>query len=731
MKIIQFVPSFLPFIGGLQLYADGFAQALVKEGNDVLIVTFQAGQNRLGISHRFGYNVYVLPSVDLVYNFPFPAFWKKDFWKGLAYIRDFHAKRYISHTRFFVSAFLCGILAKKNGVIWTHIEHGTDFVQHGSVLVQTCAKLYDWTFGRWVFNYADDIIGVSEWVKGFVSDFSDRSISVQYRGFEWFGKITPNTLGDIGFIGRITRSKGVFELVEGFGKYIQESWDNRKKLLIAWEGPDTELLVQKVQELGISEQVIFLGKITPESVYERFYSKISILVNPSYTEWLPTTVIEALLAKCVVIASDVGGTREISSKPDCSLIQPKSVSDIITCLYTLFENDSFRSLQGSSFEDVKRKFSWDSLIQSVESAKKDSVVVFNLNGRGGMLHYSSQFCNELVKTHKVTVVLPSYTDRFLYDEDIEVLRIDADPDMKSFLLDTLKIWQHIWLLFRIYRSHPKVIHIMDNHPWYLLYTLLFRAFGYDIYVTQHDPFPHSGEHASIPAKVAIFVNSALRFFAHKLIVHGEVLQKQVIERYGINPNKVLSVPHGAYTFFTKWKTGRLVELNTFLFFGRIVEYKWLDILLEALDGVKKWFQKPFKLIIAGGGDMTLYASLTDKHRDVLEIMNRDILEREVAGYFERSEFVVLPYKDATASWVIPVAYAFGKPVIATRVGTIPDYVEDGKTGFLVEPNNPEKLAEKIVEMLEKKDIVQEMGVAAKRYNEEKFWWADIVKKIYG
>lgn len=98
-----------------------------------------------------------------------------------------------------------------------------------------------------------------------------------------------------------------------------------------------------------------------------------------------------------------------------------------------------------------------------------------------------------------------------------------------------------------------------------------------------------------------------------------------------------------------------------------------------MESIKFIQDRSFKLIVAGGGDIAQYDSLIEKNIDVLEIHNEDIPDEEVAQYFERSEFVVLPYKDATASGIIPVAYAFGKPVIATRVGTIPDYVDDQRT----------------------------------------------------
>ncbi|MFZ9888374.1 MAG: glycosyltransferase, partial [Myxococcota bacterium] len=63
-----------------------------------------------------------------------------------------------------------------------------------------------------------------------------------------------------------------------------------------------------------------------------------------------------------------------------------------------------------------------------------------------------------------------------------------------------------------------------------------------------------------------------------------------------------------------------------------------------------------------------------------------------AALFARADLVVLPYRSATGSGVIPLAYHYGKPVLATRTGGLVDVVEDGVTGFLVPPNDPAALA---------------------------------------
>jgi len=67
--------------------------------------------------------------------------------------------------------------------------------------------------------------------------------------------------------------------------------------------------------------------------------------------------------------------------------------------------------------------------------------------------------------------------------------------------------------------------------------------------------------------------------------------------------------------------------------------------------------------------------------------------------FSRAYVLVLPYKNATASGIVSLAYHYGKPVIASRVGGLPDVVADGSSGRLVSPGDPQALASAIREFL--------------------------------
>jgi glycosyltransferase involved in cell wall biosynthesis len=97
-----------------------------------------------------------------------------------------------------------------------------------------------------------------------------------------------------------------------------------------------------------------------------------------------------------------------------------------------------------------------------------------------------------------------------------------------------------------------------------------------------------------------------------------------------------------------------------------------------------------------------------------EVHNRFISAEERDTMFRQASLVALPYVEATQSGVIPVAYSYAKPVVATRVGALNDAVEDGTTGRLVPPRDVRSLAAAIVELLCDPAERQAMGRAGRR-----------------
>src|SRR5690606_3346166 len=130
-----------------------------------------------------------------------------------------------------------------------------------------------------------------------------------------------------------------------------------------------------------------------------------------------------------------------------------------------------------------------------------------------------------------------------------------------------------------------------------------------------------------------------------------------------------------------------------LFFGFVRPYKGLDTLLHAMTllrdtGVFRSVVGEFWRGAAEARRMIHAHGLSSR----VERVSRYVPDEEAAQYFSRSDVVVLPYHSATGSGVIPLAYHYGKPVIATQVGGLPDVVVDGDTGLLVEARSAADLA---------------------------------------
>ena len=125
-----------------------------------------------------------------------------------------------------------------------------------------------------------------------------------------------------------------------------------------------------------------------------------------------------------------------------------------------------------------------------------------------------------------------------------------------------------------------------------------------------------------------------------------------------------------------------------LTFGAIRPYKGVDIALEALTRLDR--DLDVRLVVAGrawGDADGLYAMVRARGlADRVEIRDRFIPNDEAALLFSAADASLLPYRSASQSGVVQLSFAYGCPVIATRVGGLPAAVTDGVDGVLCEPD---------------------------------------------
>ncbi|HSQ76171.1 MAG TPA: glycosyltransferase [Bacteroidota bacterium] len=188
-----------------------------------------------------------------------------------------------------------------------------------------------------------------------------------------------------------------------------------------------------------------------------------------------------------------------------------------------------------------------------------------------------------------------------------------------------------------------------------------------------------------------------------------IVQSAAVERdlRSVYPDAVYRfAPHPVYTIFgqamDKHEARRLLGLaeeRIVLFFGYVRRYKGLQVLLSALQEVRKTL--PVRLLVVG----EFYVDQAEYQKQIedlglqsaVTVVGDYVPNDRVAAYFSAADVVILPYLSATQSGITQIAYNFDKPVIASDVGGLAEVVKNGVTGTIVPPNQPGILAGAILE----------------------------------
>lgn len=254
---------------------------------------------------------------------------------------------------------------------------------------------------------------------------------------------------------------------------------------------------------------------------------------------------------------------------------------------------------------------------------------------------------------------------------------------------------------------------------------LLYCFSKKMVYVCHDPIEHTGMEFS----KALKRDFALVFSRiNKIVILNTFQYKDFCAINHLNPESVLvnrMGPLDCVKLYIK-EPIKVIE-NNIIFFGRIVQYKGVEYLCEAM--VKVHEEMPSAtLTIAGSGkfyfDMSPYEKLP-----YINVINRFIPNDELAKLISQAEISIYPYTDSTQSGSLLTSYALNKPVIATDIPAMRETVVDEKSGVLVPPRSSESLAKAILEMLQNKQRIKAM----KEYIDQEFTigersWSHIVEK---
>ena len=361
--------------------------------------------------------------------------------------------------------------------------------------------------------------------------------------------------------------------------------------------------------------------------------------------------------------------------------------------------------------------------------------------KGGIAQYTGAMCTALAAKHEVKAVSFSMLyPKALYKHE------QRDPENITFRYDPVtyplsSIDPITWgkTARQILEEKPDLVILQWWHPWFApCYHALLRRIGKKTKVLAlcHNVLPHEG----FPMKETL--SRAVLRKCSAYIVHSKKDEEDL--RKLVRDPLCIRTVHPTYNHFKKRNLSReeaRKELGIpeneemLLFFGYIREYKGLKHLIRALGEI--WKARPkTRLYVVGDffeNNKEEYLQLIRDcgADDGITLVDGYLPDDQVEPYFAAADICVLPYESATQSGVVQIAYSFELPVIVTRVGGLPEVVQDGKTGYVIPPKDENALAAAVIRFFseDKADIFRE-GI---REEQTKYSWermTENVEKLY-
>ena len=246
------------------------------------------------------------------------------------------------------------------------------------------------------------------------------------------------------------------------------------------------------------------------------------------------------------------------------------------------------------------------------------------------------------------------------------------------------------ILDEVSRSRPAAVVTLMPHVWTPVLAPSIRKLGVKYIPIIHDARPHPGDRTAWVTKWLLRDAS----YGDAVITLSEAVAQDLIEQDLVDPSRVMPLFHPDLTFqdttcVRKVRSGDPLRL---LFFGRVMAYKGLPLLIEAIETLRDEGLH-VELGVAGPGDLG-----NDRARlEALgaEIVNRWIDESEVSSILTRYDAVACPHIEASQSGVVAAAFGHGMPVVAMPIGGIAEQVIPEKTGLLARDVSAPALADAI------------------------------------
>jgi glycosyltransferase involved in cell wall biosynthesis len=323
----------------------------------------------------------------------------------------------------------------------------------------------------------------------------------------------------------------------------------------------------------------------------------------------------------------------------------------------------------------------------------------------------------------------------------------SSEDTEGFRIRRLNIWMKVYnnpivpsLVGRLlHEDSPTIIHAHQYPIFFSDVSALMGAVKHIPLLLQIHVIPDSRSMLS-SAVSALYYESLWKLTlktACKIIVPSRAYRSLMLG-HGLSSQKVSVIPYGVDTdVFHPDNNGDQFRKKhgcegsrVILTAGRLNYQKGLHVLIEALPLIKKELQD-VKLVIVGDGEERPRLKKLAQTLDVAEsvVFTGSLHHEDLPQAFASADVFVLPSFFESFGITLIEAQATAKPVVATRVGGIPEVVMNGESGTLVEPGKPNKLANAIITILSDRNMAVRMGRKGRKHVEENFSWCATIDKV--
>lgn len=360
------------------------------------------------------------------------------------------------------------------------------------------------------------------------------------------------------------------------------------------------------------------------------------------------------------------------------------------------------------------------------------ILILDITGRNSE-QYNPSLCKALSKVaHKDKVVLMAPTC-YNVSEDFEFKRLCrlvplsqtlSTSKTKRLIRALEALINYVRVFFYILYHKVAVLHFQ----WLVFvdYTTIESTFmklirlvrpKIKIYLTVHNIFPHDLTESEITNYKRRFLEIGRNIDG--FIVHLESAKDEFVSSYGISPQKVFVAYHGIYVA-DNFKVKKIIKdektVNIILF-GTQTQYKGADIFLEALHLMPELYKNKINAMIIGSTPSDYYNKFKDKARALgVKWINKFVSDEELYEAIGKSDLILLPYRKISQSGALLLSLSYKKPILTSRLPSFVETMKGYPSDYFFEPDDPNSLAEKIIDYINGKIDTDKMCIVIEKLN---------------